>query len=131
MRLGRLRASGSRLLRALSPIHTKPLRLANACALLINAPIFLYVSKNVCRNSSASSTLMPSVLDKPNLVAPYILDNSTTFICDRSGVSSPLRSEERRVGKEWRCWGAGDPWKTTARRADGAVRRGAREAEEG
>src|SRR5699024_2429217 len=72
-------ASGSRLFLDLSPIHTNPLRLAKACVSLINPSILRYLSKNDSRNSSASSTPMPSESDSPYLLAPYIDDSSTTF----------------------------------------------------
>src|SRR5699024_10677171 len=82
-------ASGSRLFLDLSPIHTNPLRLAKACVSLINPSILRYLSKNDSRNSSASSTPMPSESDSPYLLAPYIDDSSTTFICFRYSVSEP------------------------------------------
>src|SRR5699024_7239521 len=83
-------ASGNRLLRCLSPIHTKPLRLANFCVSFINASILRYFLKKSSRNFAASSGVMRNACASPYLLAPYIDISSTTFIFLRSGVSPPL-----------------------------------------
>src|SRR5690606_22381434 len=82
-------ASGNLLFRILSPIHTKPYLRANDCDSLINASILRYLSKKLNRNSSASSTLIPNDCDNPYLLAPYIDESRTIFICFRSSVSDP------------------------------------------
>src|SRR5699024_11895129 len=88
-------ASGNRLFRCLSPIHTNPYLLACACVRLINSSILRYFLKKSLRNLSASSGVIPRLSDIPYLLAPYSDCNRTTFISDLTCVSLPDRKSTR------------------------------------